>query len=290
MANKERKIGFRQLLLILLAVFVSVLLVINRAQRTADRVHLSHAEQAVHTADSIKQKNAEMESLAKEMDMSVTADMLLGKVDPAASPEFVQIDGSLASRTGMYMHAAAYEAFERMHAAALEKGIRLKVLSAMRSFDYQKRIWENKWNGQQILHGNIRATSIEDPTERALEILRFSAMPGTSRHHWGTDIDLNSLQNSYFLSGEGKIIYEWLQEHASGYGFCQPYTTIGQNRGGGYEEEKWHWSYIPLASVYLKAFPRLISYEDISGFDGCEVAAQIAVIENYVMQIDPSCD
>ena len=33
-------------------------------------------------------------------------------------------------------------------------------------------------------------------------------MPSTSRHHWGTDLDLNNLNNSYFTSGKGKKIYK----------------------------------------------------------------------------------
>jgi zinc D-Ala-D-Ala carboxypeptidase len=290
LANKERRLGFRQLLLILLAVFVSVLLVVNRAQRTASRVRLSALEQAAQSTESPEQTTLDMELPSERSDIQVTADILLGKADPASHDDFVQIDESFASRKGMYMRKEAYEAFVQMHAAAREDGIGLIILSAMRHFDHQKRIWENKWNGRQLLHGNIRATSIDNPVERAMEILRFSAMPGTSRHHWGTDIDLNSLQNSYFESGEGKKIYDWLQENAHAYGFCQPYTPLGQNRGGGYEEEKWHWSYIPIAAVYLRAFPQLIGYKHISGFDGSDLAGEIGVIERYVLQVDPSCE
>ncbi|MFM9004881.1 MAG: D-alanyl-D-alanine carboxypeptidase family protein [Flavobacteriales bacterium] len=43
--------------------------------------------------------------------------------------------------------------------------------------------------------------------------MKFSSMPGTSRHHWGTDIDLNSVEPSYFLSGKGLLIYQWLSAH-----------------------------------------------------------------------------
>ncbi|NJK84501.1 MAG: M15 family metallopeptidase [Saprospiraceae bacterium] len=48
------------------------------------------------------------------------------------------------------------------------------------------------------------AATTPNPQERALKILKYSSMPGTSRHHWGTDIDLNSFSNSYFEQGEGK--------------------------------------------------------------------------------------
>ncbi len=217
--------------------------------------------------------------------MDITKDMLLGKIDPAVNDDFSLIDSRYANRRGMYMQREAYEAFLLMHAAAASDGIALTIVSAMRTFDHQRRIWNDKWHGRQILHGNIRATSINDPVQRALEILRFSAMPGTSRHHWGTDIDINNLKNSYFASGRGKNEYDWLVANAGRFGFCQPYTAHGTARNGGYEEEKWHWSYEPVSSQYLRAYIETVSYEDITGFDGWDTAAQIGVIEQYVREV-----
>ncbi len=220
---------------------------------------------------------------------AVSRGALLGHIDPARDPDFVEVDLSYASRAGMYMRREAYQAFLEMHQAARADGVALRILSATRPFDHQKRIWENKWHGRQSLHGDILATSIPDPARRAREILRFSAMPGTSRHHWGTDIDLNSLQNDYFTHGEGKKVYQWLQDNAMHYGFCQPYTAHGQQRTGGYEEEKWHWSYRPLAKLFLASFRAQLSYDDISGFSGAELAEPLKVIERYVLDINTEC-
>ena len=51
-----------------------------------------------------------------------------------------------------------------------------------------------------------------DSISAVKEIMKYSSMPSTSRHHWGTDIDLNSLENSYFEKGEGKkYSIGWLQ-------------------------------------------------------------------------------
>jgi zinc D-Ala-D-Ala carboxypeptidase len=213
----------------------------------------------------------------------------LGKVDPTTNPLFVPVESRFASRSGMFMHKEAYEAFKEMHAAAAADGVNLVIVSAMRTYNHQRRIWNDKWNGRQMLEGNISATSITDPVERAREILRFSAMPGTSRHHWGTDIDLNSLVNSYFESGQGKRIYEWLQQNAGKFGFCQPYTAHGANRNGGYEEEKWHWSYKPVAEKYLEDFRQSVAYEQITGFDGWETAREIGVFERYVLEVNGEC-
>ncbi len=220
----------------------------------------------------------------------ITTDMLLGRIDPESDEAgFEEISRKYANRKGMFLRREAMEAFTEMHAAAEKEGLQLVVLSATRTFSHQKRIWENKWQGVSLLHGGILATDIEDPVERSREILRFSAMPGTSRHHWGTDIDLNSLQNSYFEHGQGKLVYQWLKANASDYGFCQPYTAHGKRRTGGYEEERWHWSYKPLASDFYHAFAAQISYEDIDGFDGAETARAMRVIEDYVLDVNKDC-
>ena len=117
--------------------------------------------------------------------------------------------------------------------------------------------------------------------EKAKDILTYSSMPGTSRHHWGTDIDLNSLENSYFESGEGLKVYDFLERCGSELGFSQVYTDKINGRTG-YEEEKWHWSFMPVSSVMLEEYNHLINNEDISGFDGSSSADSIKIISNYV--------
>jgi zinc D-Ala-D-Ala carboxypeptidase len=216
--------------------------------------------------------------------------ILLGKLTSAHMDSIMVLtDRKYGNRDGLYMHKEAYESFIKMHSEANKSGIELTIISAFRNFDHQKRIWDNKWNGRQLLSGNISATSISSPTERALEILRFSSMPGTSRHHWGTDIDINSLNNSYFESGRGLKEYNWLKENAHRFGFYQPYTPRTDREDKGYEEEKWHWSYLPVATVYLKGYKHLITIDDLDGFDGYETSAQLDVINNYVMAIDKQC-
>lgn len=268
--------------LIALVVLLAVLMIFSRGYRAARRIHLP-------AYDTGQKEDKDMMKGDAFYLPDITKDMLLGHIDPAKDDGFTLIDRSHAGRPGMYLRTRAYDAFIAMRNAALDDGISLVILSATRPFNHQRRIWENKWNGQQVLHGDILATDIPDPFDRAREILRFSAMPGTSRHHWGTDIDLNSLQNEYFESGEGQKVYQWLQGHAALYGFCQPYTAFGKQREEGYEEEKWHWSYRPLASEFLQTYEDMISYDDIVGFDGYETARELRVIETYVSGIDPDC-
>ncbi|MBL7792676.1 MAG: M15 family metallopeptidase [Saprospiraceae bacterium] len=213
-------------------------------------------------------------------------DYLMGRFDPAKHPDFTLVAPSFASREGMYLRKDTYEAFQRMHEAAKQDGINLLVISATRNFDYQKGLWEAKWTGRKKVDGQDLTKTIPDPQKRALKILEYSAMPGASRHHWGTDIDLNSLEDEHFLTGEGKKVYGWLVANASAFGFCQPYSA---GRTTGYHEEKWHWSYTPVAAQLTQLAAEKLQDKMITGFAGAEAAPAIRVVENYVLGINPEC-
>ncbi len=214
---------------------------------------------------------------------------LTGRFDPVEQADFVRFGPPYADEEGYFLHRLTFEAFAKMRKAALQDGIRLTIISATRPFARQKVIWEAKWTGKRSVEGKNLAKAIKNPVERAKTILRYSSMPGTSRHHWGTDIDLNALENSYFEKGEGLKTYQWLQAHAAEYGFCQVYTAKGPKRPHGYEEEKWHWSYLPLARKLTALAKNELKDEDIKGFLGAETAPQIKVVEHYVLGINPDC-
>jgi hypothetical protein len=142
----------------------------------------------------------------------------------------------------------------------------------------QKTIWERKWKLEKYKGWSN--------CDKVADIMKYSSMPGTSRHHWGTDIDINALENSYFESGSGKKTYEWLKAHGPDYGFYQSYGPKTDGRTG-YEEEKWHWSYFPISSHMLKAYNTNIHYADLTGFSGCECAEINQVIPQYVNGVGP---
>jgi LAS superfamily LD-carboxypeptidase LdcB len=215
---------------------------------------------------------------------------LTGKFNPAKHPDFVKVDAKYTDGDPYVLHKETYAKFEAMHAAAKADSVQLVIVSATRNFNRQKQIWEAKWNGQRLLEGKEKANeAYPDPAVRARAILRYSSMPGTSRHHWGTDIDLNALNNAHFKSGKGKKVYDWLVANAADYGFCQPYTPKGVERPQGYEEERWHWSYLPIATQLTDYAVTQMKDDDIAGFAGAAAAPEISVIENYVLGINKAC-
>ena len=189
----------------------------------------------------------------------------------------------------MYLRREAYSAFLQMEAAAKLDGINLKISSATRIFYSQRDIWEKKWIGATLVDGENLSVSLPEGSLRFRKILEYSAAPGTSRHHWGTDIDFNYAIPSYFEEGRGKEIYDWLVANASRFGFCQVYNAKNNARVSGYHEEKWHWSYLPLAKQFTEEYKNLITESDLAGFMGEEYAIGQNLINDYVLGINPEC-
>lgn len=238
--------------------------------------------QALPTTNQVK------EDLPKE-NPSFTLDYIMGKFDPATHPDFMEINPPYSDEK-RHLRKEVYAAFVKMQEAAKKDDIRLVVESATRNFANQKRIWEAKWTGKRLIEGGKDASKTwPEPKARALTILKWSSMPGTSRHHWGTDIDINEFENDYFASGQGKKEYEWLQTNAARFGFCQVYTEKEISGRTGYNEEKWHWTYLPTSQQLTEKARRDLKDEMISGFAGSEAAIEVGMVENFVLGINKEC-
>ena len=290
MANKYNLIksgGFLFLLVFLAACQEEVPGKVAKAQALLE----DKIEDTINTkidADSMKVIDSTLLNLV--VDTTITQDYLMGKFNPAQSSDFVKVEKKYASRPGFYLRKETYEAFKVMHTAAAKAGVQLTIKSATRNFAAQKGIWEAKWTGKRLLAGGVNAEkTIPNPKDRALKILEWSSMPGSSRHHWGTDLDLNAFVNSYFEKGRGLKEYEWLQANAASFGFCQPYSPKGTARPFGYNEEKWHWSFLPLAKKLSDQCRLRLKDEHITGFKGAEIASEIEIIKKYVLGINQAC-
>ncbi len=154
--------------------------------------------------------------------------------------------------------------YERLASDAEQRGFGLHAASGYRSFERQAGIWNAKLSGQRpVLDDQGAAIDLEPLTlkERVFAVLRWSALPGTSRHHWGTDFDI---YDKTALSG-GKLqltvdeteaggpffeMYCWLDSYLddSGLSLSRPYLIDH----GGIAKEPWHISHTPLAQEYEK--------------------------------------
>jgi LAS superfamily LD-carboxypeptidase LdcB len=137
-----------------------------------------------------------------------------------------------------------------------------------------------------------------DDAERVRAILIWSALPGASRHHWGTDfdvIDRAAMPEGYRVQltvaefmGDGPFVRlnEWLHANLGNHGFFRPYTTYR----GGVRPEPWHLSFAPLAVPALESFTLETLKEAIEGSDlagRATVLAQLPeIFERYVKSVD----
>lgn len=209
-----------------------------------------------------------------------TKDLLMGQFNPSETDGFSEVPEEMCSKA-MYVQSEVLASFVKMREAAAKEGVNLFIVSGTRTFNDQKAIWNRKWN--------LLISTNKDSMAVANEILKFSSMPGTSRHHWGTDIDLVSVDPAYFDSGQGKKIYDWLISHGREYGFCQVYTNKEETGRTGYSMEKWHWSFMPISQKYLEAYIEIINYSDLKGFAGDTLSSRLRVMENYVVGVELNC-
>ena len=170
------------------------------------------------------------------------------------------------------IHKDANFAFEKMKEHAQKDGIKIEIVSSYRSFEKQKQLFENKY---------IRFTNEGMTPEKAIEkIIEYSTIPGTSRHHWGTDLDLidanfpkpeSILEEEHFY-GNGPYckFKEWMDIYAESYGFIEVYTQSYFRKG--FKHEPWHYSFAPVSIPMLKSFKKL-NLKDILKTENIEGAS-----------------
>lgn len=203
---------------------------------------------------------------------------------------------------GCALEAGTAAAFLEMRAAARSAGIELAVVSGHRDLRRQVALWNAKFRGERTLLGRDGAELDRSRlAERALidAILTWTALPGASRHHWGTDADVvdraamrsgyrpRLVQAEFAPEGVFAHLGAWLEARASQFGFFRPYSTDR----GGVMPEPWHLSYAPVAMPALAELGPEALAEAVasSSMDGRELAlARLPELyERYVLSIDP---
>ncbi len=196
----------------------------------------------------------------------------------------------LVEFTGLRVHAAVVQPLVALVDDAAKAGFDLAVASAFRSFERQCVIWNEKATGRRQLLAadeSILDSSRLSPEELMFAILRWSALPGFSRHHWGTDIDVydrSAIPEGYRLRltleetvGGGPLapFHLWLDDYLKSHdGFFRPYTRPW----GGISPEPWHLSYGPVAAEFQQAQDPQILKALIASID---IALKDAILRHF---------
>ena len=186
----------------------------------------------------------------------------------------------------------AHDAFIEMKRAAYSGGVDLKIVSSYRSFDRQQLIFERKF--QKYTDEGM------DPLDAISRIIEYSTIPGTSRHHWGTDIDVidgykkvdgDVLVPSKYGEGEPYADFKkWMDENSEKYGFYLVYTDNPKRKGFKYEP--WHYSYAPISIPMLEAYRsknilQLYKKEDFLGSEHFSSGFLRNYIIDNILDINP---
>jgi LAS superfamily LD-carboxypeptidase LdcB len=181
----------------------------------------------------------------------------------------------LDEESNLLVHKEVVASLKMMREEALAAGFSLKVASAFRGFEQQLNIWNAKALGlRPLLDSNGVALNYNSlsPTEIVYAILRWSALPGASRHHWGSDMDVydsSLMPEGYKVqlvpqeSEPGGYFYDfhlWIDDNLKDFNFFRPYALDL----GGIAPEKWHLSYSPISNEYQKALTFELLEETIS--------------------------
>ena len=166
-------------------------------------------------------------------------------------------DSRIVSDT-ILLEKETYSAFIKMKDAAEKDGIIIKLVSGFRDFYRQQMIWNNKYKKF------TNEFSLDGPTA-IKEIIRFSTIPGTSRHHWGTEIDIIDknfenekdllISKKYEEGGIFNSLKKWMDKNSKRFGFYIVYDD-DSNRPG-FEYEPWHYTYKPISDLYQREFLKL---------------------------------
>jgi len=192
-------------------------------------------------------------------------------------------------------------AFLAMKEAAACDGIEIRILSSFRDFAAQQRIWDEKYLGARPLydaHGKARDHGKLNADELVDAIVCWSAVPGGSRHHWGTEIDVidsatlppgyrvRLLPEEAHPGGVFERLHRWLDANMHRFDFYRPYRTFR----GGVHPEPWHLSYAPVATRALDiltpaAFEQAVRASTILGRERV-LARSGEIYRQYIANVD----
>jgi LAS superfamily LD-carboxypeptidase LdcB len=181
----------------------------------------------------------------------LTIDQLLGLQRP---PDLIRDTDS-----DQYAQRTVMENFWKLKEKAAQDGWHLILVSGYRSFNHQRHIWNH-------FDALYQKTDNLDEKGRARAVMSLVSVPGLSRHHWGTELDISEVS----LRGQlvnihpdtpNRVVqfYDWMERNAPLFGFCKVYL----GKKGAVRDEPWHWSFIPFSRVYQEQFMAIKDFHRI---------------------------
>lgn len=181
----------------------------------------------------------------------------------------VSIDGSL-------VHQDILSDWVALKDSAKKSGFELAIVSSFRSFDRQLQIWNDKVSGKRPVLDSCGVKldiSLLSDDDLLFSILKWSAIPGTSRHHWGTDLDVydkSAVNIEYDVKltddevlNEGVFspLHDWLDneiKNKKSFNFFRPFERKEMVPYSAFKkppmisDERWHISHKTTSSFYSR--------------------------------------
>lgn len=199
----------------------------------------------------------------------------------ADSSDFVHVDGYIVDKEVLPF-------YNKLKERLAKEGFALRLESAYRPFERQLSIWNRKASGELKLL-DAQGNPMEHPTDEEQlmrAILTWSALPGASRHHLGSDLDVvdgNACPEGYevqltpaecdgmFAPFHARLTE--LIEAGEAFGFSRVFIP-GR---GKIQPEKWHIAHLPSSRKRLENF----SLKDLRRiYEGTEIACKSALLDN----------
>ncbi len=253
--RRRKKQKIRRLILLVQAILVVALavvmvVVITKVANIKDGTDASSSDVSVtsgdtgNTGDSSNSGNNGNSSDTTRGDPDLIAEaekwyLLLVNPDNSVSKDFIdsvnlsEINSAYRydGESCKYLDSRITKYFENMCKAAKDDGVKLWSVSAYRKYEKQVTLFNNKVN-------RLKSSGMDDATAR-IEAAKVVAIPGTSEHHLGLAVDINSVEESF----EKTAAFRWLQENAADYGFIMRYPKDKQDITK-IIYEPWHYRYV----------------------------------------------
>ncbi len=127
-----------------------------------------------------------------------------------------------ADRSSTCLDKTLMSAWKSMLKDASANGLNIYIASGYRSYNYQVNVYNR--------YVKSDGASVADT---------YSSRPGYSEHQTGLCFDLNSIEDSFQYTDEGK----WVNDNCYKYGFCIRFPK-NKDAYTGYKYESWHLRYV----------------------------------------------